>query len=548
MTTTLKNKVRDIIPEKTLDYLSSISGIEAGGIKDLFEIFEINSGFNAHQNLINEILGVCNHHYNKRIFSTLEIHRKLLQEFKPYANAGLKLVAHQRKWNNPVRHVRKRPIAALILMDKSFKDTLHNPIYVLTQLIIFARYSDIEKSTKSLKYIINAANEVRSLVESDTPISLLASFHEHIKNIYYINELIELIKHDQSIRSNPKAISIFSAISKILPLIPTKGIAHFRISRPSPLQDAIDVTNFLSHSPTIFSQESSSLDEPEEECIVYVTDSTGDIHNIDEEEVTPEITDNLPPHSDLEKLTASLTDTQLDIEHYQSAGHPIVHLDNDFSLYSRNLHNPIERHWLSSALKEPEKLGANSITSLCISLSICTSINYLELLDLSINENGIITPDGYFRRQIPDIPNAIKPGKKTKELYTEHINDQTHPYVYLPLPDIIKAQINKIPIKQREKSKTIRDLFNPKNEEPSQQIKGFVHKLNNVYGQRFHTSRISCQLKQFIKKIENDPCLTYALFGQHEQKAPTAFYYRSITLGRLVSIYESLSKRYFNEK
>jgi len=547
MTTTLKTKEEDPNPEEILDYLASLSNNNTNKIKYLFAKFEISTGFNAHQNLINEILSVCAHHHNKRLFSSLEIYQQLLQDFQPYAESDLEPVAGQGKWNNPVKYVSRRPLAALILMDKSHKDTRLDPIYVLTQLIIFSIHSNIEKSSKSLKHVINAANEVRSLLESENPITLLTNFSESIKDIYYINELIELIKYDQDIRSNSKAISIFSAISKILPLIPTKGIAHFRVSRPSPLQDPADVTNTLYRSPVIFSSENSSSEEPEEECLVFVTDSTDDIHDIDEEKIAPEFIENLPS-SDLEELSTTLKGTKLDTEKYLSTKLPIAYLDNDFSQYSRNLHNQIERKWLSDALKEPEKLDSDTITSLCISLSICTSINHIDLLDQSISENGLITPDGYFCRQIPDTPNAIKPEGKAKELYTEHINDQTQPYVYLPLPEIVKAQINKIPAKQIEKSKTIRDLFDPKDKDPAEKIKGLIQRLNNKYGQRFNTNRISCQLKQFIKSVENDPCITYAIFGRTDQKAPTAFYYRSITLGRLVSIYESLSERYFNEK
>lgn len=546
MTTSLETIARETNPEETLDYLSRISGNNTQKIKGLFNKFQINTGFNAHQNLINEILGICNQHYNKRIFSSLNIYQSLLQDFMAYADSDLSPVAPQGKWNNPVGRVSKRPIAALILMDKSSKNTELDPVYVLIQIITLAIYSDTEKSPKHLKHIANAANQVRSLVESDQSKNILARFHEHVIEINYVNELIELIKHDKDIRSNPKAISIFSAITKILPLIPIKGISHCKVTRHIPLEPPIDVTNNLFNPPTIFSPEYDLINEPEE-CLVFVTDNTDDTHNINEEKVAPELTANLPS-SDLEELTNSLLNTKLESEQYRPTSHPIAYQDNDFSQYSRNLHNPIERHWLASALRGPEKLGANNITSLCISLSICTSINYLDILDHSIGENALFTPDGYYRRQIPDIFNAIKPNENAKKLYTEHINDQPDPYVYLPLPVFIKTQINKITKKQLEKSNTIRDLFNVKKKPPSEQVTTFIQMLNKEYGQRFNTNRISCQLKQYIKAIENDPCITYALFGTAEQKAPTAFYYRSITLGRLVSIYESLSAQYFNEK
>ncbi|MFK5895112.1 MAG: hypothetical protein QM504_18010 [Pseudomonadota bacterium] len=547
MSTTLNTKKQNRTPKGIFEYLGDISNNNTKGIKDLFQKFEINTGFNAHQNLINEILSICGHHHNSRIFGTVEIYQNLLQDFLPYADSDLDVAASQGKWNNPVKHVGKRPIAALILMDKTYKNTQLDTIYVLIQLIALAIHAETEKSQKNHKYIVNAANEVRSLVESENSLSLLGNFHESIKNIDYINGLIKLIKYDQDIRSNPKAISIFSAISKILPLIPIKGVSNYKVTRYSPFRESDDVTNIIFSTPKIFLPEINSLDEPEEECLVFITDNSDHTHNIAEEVISPELAEELPS-SDFEDLSASLKDIEIDNEQYQPARYPIVYLDNDFSQYSRNLHNPIERHWLSTALKDPKKLSSNNITSLCISLSICTSINYLDLLDQSIGENSLITPDGYFRRKIPDISTAIKPGKKTEKLYTEHISDQPHPYVYLPLPDIVLEQINKIPAKQLKQSKTIRDLFIGTNKEPAEQIKGFIQKLNNEYGQRFNANRISCQLKQFIKATENDPCITYALFGHYEQKAPTAFYYRSITLGRLISIYESLSKQYFNAK
>ena len=547
MTSSLKFKEQDKKPEEILDYLARISRICPKVIKGLFRKFEISTGFHAHQNLINEILEICGHEYNKRIFSSLNIYQKLLQDFQPFTGSELNPAAPQGKWGNPVRLVGKRPIAAHILMDKTYKDKEFDPIYVLSQLIIFAIHSDLEITPDSLKKIKKAATEVRSLVESNKPLSLLSEFHERIKNIYYINGLIELIKHDKTIRSNSKAITIFSAITQVLPLIPTNGVSHSNVSKSISLQDTADVTNTMFRSPTIIYPESSSSDEPEEGRLIYVTDNTDDTHNIDEEEIAIELTDNLPS-SDLEELSASLKDIKLESEKYQTTKQPVIYLDTEFSLYSRNLHNPIERYWLRKALQEPEKFGADNITSLCISLSICTSINYLDLLDQSISDNGLITPDGYFCRSIPDIPKAIKPGEKTKKLYKEHINDQVHPYVYLPLPSVVRSQISKIPSSRLKESKSIRELFDSKNNEPAEKVKGFIKKLNKQYGQRFNTNRISCQLKQFIKAIENDPCITYALFGRPEQKAPTAFYYRSITLGRLVSIYELLSERYFDEK
>ena len=547
MTPSLKYKEKDEKPEEILDYLARISHICPNEINGLFRKFEISTGFHAHQNLINEILEICGHESNQRIFSSLSIYQKLLQDFQSFTGSELNSAAPQGKWGNPVRLVGKRPIAALILMDKRYKDNEFDPIYVLSQLIIFAIHSDLEKTPDSLNKIKKAATEVRSLVESNNPLSLLSEFHKRIKNIYYINGLIELIKHDKTIRSNSKAITIFSAITQVLPLIPTNGVSHSNVSKSISLQDTADVTNTMFRSPTIIYPESSSSDEPEEGRLIYVTDNTDDTHNIDEEEIAIELTDNLPS-SDLEELSASLKDIKLESEKYQTTKQPVIYLDTEFSLYSRNLHNPIERYWLRKALQEPEKFGADNITSLCISLSICTSINYLDLLDQSISDNGLITPDGYFCRSIPDIPKAIKPGEKTKKLYKEHINDQVHPYVYLPLPSVVRSQISKIPSSRLKESKSIRELFDSKNNEPAEKVKGFIKKLNKQYGQRFNTNRISCQLKQFIKAFENDPCITYALFGRPEQKAPTAFYYRSITLGRLISIYELLSERYFDEK
>ena len=160
MSTSLKTTEQNTVPVEILDSLASISNNNTIEIKDLFGKFEINRGFNAHKNLIIEIISICEHDYNKRIFESLEIYQKLLQNFLPYAKSDLDTVAGQGAWSNPVKHVSKRPIAALILMDKSYKNTQLNPIYVLTQLVSLAVYADTGKSPRNLKLIVKAANEV----------------------------------------------------------------------------------------------------------------------------------------------------------------------------------------------------------------------------------------------------------------------------------------------------------------------------------------------------------------------------------------------------
>jgi len=546
MTTTLQKNDQNTNREHILDYLAKISGNTPLKINKLFEKFEINTGFNGHQNLINEILSISSHHSVDTIFSTLELFQNLCDTFSAYKDADLTLAATQGTWNNPVKHVRKRPIAALTLMDKNPKDKNFDPVFVLSQLIILAVFSDLKKNNDHIKRIAEAANQLRSLIESDTPLSVLSEFDKKLTKIYYFNELVDLISNNTDIRSNSKAISIFNSINRILDLIPNKGLKHHTVIKQKAFQESDDITNHWLPPPVIFSQTEKPNKEPENETLVYVNDTTEDIHDIEEEEISEDLLKILPSIN-ITEITNELSETKTLSALYQPAVSPSSYRDTSFCYYAKNLHNIIERQWLKSALISPETINSDDATALCIGLSICTSINYRDVLGFSIGEHGHVTPDGFYKRKIPDSPNAVTPDDSVKHLYLPHINDIDNSSINLPLPDFIKIKLQKLIPFNNKCTLTIRDLFINNTKKPEDLIKGFIQELNKIHGQRFNTNRVSCQLKQYIKSYENDACISYALFGTDEQKTPTAFYYRSIELNRLISIYKKYSEQYFDE-
>jgi len=542
MTTSLSDKPNH--RESALSYLARISGMGQTDIQAFFKAFEIESEFPAHQNLIEDLNYTFSNHGHDSIFCSLMVYQKSLSFLEKFTTADIKKAAPAGPNNNPVKNLSERPVAAFALMPKDRGPKNENSINTLSLLLIFAILSQSTKSSADVKNIRSAATQIRTTYETELPDNPLGQFNKKLINIYGFNELCELVCSESKSRENEAAKRLFRAISKILPLIDKESVKHYKITRQRAFIDTIDVPLPNSTDMQIFAYDNTNALEPDEGCIVITRDQSDDIYDIESDEVSKEVS-KVVSKPVIYELTESLKETQNNIIQYSRSTHPRFYIENDYLKYTTKLHNPIERHWLTETIITPEIIGSDDKAALLVCLSICLGKEYSDILGLLIGDNGDITPQGIYKRKIPEAQNAINPGKKVKHLYKTHINDsKDNKHVNLPLPRLVSKIISRISADHNEDIK-IKNIFENSEKSPGIMVREFIGALNKEYGQRFNSNRISCQLKQFIKSELNDPCISYALFGQPTQRAPSAYYYRTTKLSTLINIYKKLSTEYF---
>jgi len=556
MTHSLINQA--IADKTTLQIITSKSGMDEDSIKTLFEQFDIGilrdengieTELKAHRNLIEDILDITHHPSNIRIFSQLSAYKDIIDIFNQLnkASPALSLAPGIGLRNNPVEHLYLRPLAALVMMEKDKTNSSYSSIYTLSLLVILIARSKPNMPEEHKKKVIRAAHEIRSAAELGKSGKDLSIFNEKLEKINNIHQLLETLRNSSEIKDNDKSNSVFSAVKQIVDFVPTKRIKHFQIKEQSSFLDPADASDTLDHSPIVFSHDQVADEDPENQSFVFTSNDSDAIQDIPNETISREITKEIDKKK-LKSFTNELQNIKNDISVYQNTSSPIRYLDNDFNKFSTNLYNSIERRWLTEALKTPNDFESDEKTALLIGLSICTNIHYTKALNFILGDDGDITWDGSIRRKIPDIENAIRPDEHDQKLYIKHINDQTNPFVYLPLPRFIVKILKNISDTNSSDDISLLRLFEQSGDNAGELVKKYIGEINERYGQRFNTNRLSGQLKQYVKSEENDPCITYALFGHEDQRPPSAFYYRSITLSRLINKYEKLVNRYFHEE
>jgi len=511
-----------------------------GNQANLFSLFQVGNEFPAHANLVRNVLNIFKSHPLTNILQHLEVYQITLQTFKSFdVNKLPTELSDYGNRDTPIPSFENYPIAAVFLSELPKKRLAKNSVYIFQLLLILAIMS--KQYDESI--IVKAANSLRLASNNADSEKIFEEFHSIFDDMHDTRQLFNTISTNSKIRENGRAKSLFNSFKRLLKYIPLSASKICDIQQSIPFIDAEDVSTLSSSIPITFQATSDVIKtEPNDQCIVYTDDNMDVLTDIADEEITKAVKD-IVSNEDIAETKKIAKEASRDIGAITSGFHSLYYPDNDYNKYATNLFNEIERNWLATELKKEATTSSQNVTSLVISLSICLSINYSEVLEMVIGDEEKITPDGYYRKVVPDAEKAIKPSN-TDNQYIQHINDSSTPYIYLPLPGFITKKIEKITKEKLIKKPKVYELFKEK-DDPSQLIKYFIANLNKTYSQRFITNRLSCQLRQYTKSIYNDPSLTYALFGNKNQRAPAAFYYRAITIGQLVKTYEKLVNDYF---
>lgn len=511
-----------------------------GNQANLFSLFQVSNEFPAHANLVGNVLKIFKYHPLTNILQHLEIYQITLQTFKSFDKSTLPTeLSDYGNRDTPIPSFENYPIAAVFLIELPEKRLAKNSVYIFQLLLVLAIMS--KQCDESI--IVKAANSLRFASNNADSEKIFEEFHSLFDDMHDTRQLFNTISTNNKIRENGRAKSLFNSFKRLLRYIPLSATKICDMQQSRPFIDAEDVSTLSSSIPITFQVKSDVIKtEPNDQCIVYTDDNKDVLTDIVDEEITKEVKENIS-NEDIAETKKFAKEASRDIGAITSGFHSLYYPDNDYNKYATNLFNEIERNWLATELKKDTTNTSQNATSVVISLSICLSVNYSEILEMIIGDEEQITHDGHYRKVIPDAEKAIKPSN-TDNQYIQHINDSSTPYIYLPLPGFITKAIEKITKTKLIKKAKISELFNEE-DDPSQLIKDFIANLNKTYSQRFITNRLSCQLRQYTKSRYNDPSLTYALFGNENQRAPAAFYYRAITIGKLVKTYEKLVTDYF---
>lgn len=532
------------IPESHIELLAKVSQIKVNEVNDFFSCFEIDTKFPAYQNLIESLPIILTQHAQYDLFDALKIYKKQLAFIKLFNDSTLDKVVSQRKDGNPVRYLSNKKIAALILMRRDPNNERLNTTNILSTLIALATLSPKEISSTNINDIKNAAQIVRQIYESKETGNPYSHFEKKLGKNQSYKYLCSEIKVESKSSSNLKSKRAFEAINKILPLINRELINERKSTKQKSYIDVDMPSDQDTMQAITFSVNDKSEDNDMDEEYLLVTDNQlDDYNNTKIGDIPDEIIDGMDSNI-INGFILELKDTRNSAIQQQRNTKPIVYLDRDYLKHPTSLFNPIERHWLTNAILHPEEFDSDHKTALIVALSICTGIEYRDIQNLSIGGDGDITPSGLYKRKIPVAKNAIKPEKGKKYLYKNHISYlKGDASIYLPLPNIVTTKVADVTNKALGKTK-IKHLFND-SLSANHQVKSFIGAINTQYGQRFITNRISCQLKQYVKSKKNDPCLSFVLFGHQQQRAPSAYYYRSMELDQIIQTYKELSSGYF---
>ena len=529
----------------TTQDLSKLIGEPEELIIEFFGKFELNSTIPIYKTLIEDLSDIFLPTLCNNAFSNLLIYKdtdEFIKKFIPYLQ-GLKSGSKNPPKYNAIDNFTKQPIAACILMLNRHEPETYKQLNLFRRLLVLAIMSTTKKTTEDKRYIKNAAIKIRTTFEKKQNVGLISTlehnntlykFHEKSKTINSFQALCGLIRVFEQ-ENHPESNRLFKNISNILPLIDREQHFESEISWKT-YKSSQDLIQELK---TTTLKQHSNIDEPEP--FFLFSDTRPDLYDLNDEPLIEEILNSTDPSEimdfkrdlDLGKLDQEVTAHERTIKLH-------AYVETDHLRYVTNLFNPIERRWLTKALISTD---TDDVTSLVIALSICMNIEHREILKLKIGNDERILPNGFIRIKVPNAENAAIPDKKNTYLYTKHINDcESHNFVYLPLPNFVRNIIQNFNISS---STQILNLYdNPNSAKHS--VTDFMKILRKKHGQRFNTNRISCQLAQYIKSEENDPSLSFALFGNSVQRAPSEYYYRSIRVELLIRKYKQHSENYFN--
>jgi len=407
-------------------------------------------------------------------------------------------------------------------------------VNILTILIVLASLSS-KNSSENTRLINLAATQIRIAYETSGDSDNLLNFWHQAKSARGIFTLQEILSTLSTDKNNAEP---FKSSLKLIPIIDHEATKVLPASKLSVFIDGNESLKVYSYSAQVNKLQQSTIDTSE---VLLITEENS-FYDITEDQVSKKVLKRVSKHA--YKELNDFSDSKQEALRHSQKSHQRIIIDKSYLKMKTSLFNVIEREWLVAALLNPEKYHCSEGAALLLGLSICLKQSCIDILKLSISDSGTIRLNGSFTKKIPQANKAKKLTNKNKHLYIQHINDSKEGYVLLPLPSFITQKLNSL---IEDKSlKIVGDIFKESDTEMSRQTQDLIKALNKKYGSRFNYNRISSQLDHFIKSEKNDPCISFALFGSSKQRAPTAYYYRSIEAQRLIDIYITLAERYFS--
>ena len=202
--------------------------------------------------------------------------------------------------------------------------------------------------------------------------------------------------------------------------------------------------------------------------------------------------------------------------------------------------SPIEKLVLTKYFHEHLGLhptSANSSTALLIGLMYATGFSLEELLAIEVSDSGIITPNGIYRRQIPQTSEGYTPPDEAQIAYIFNT-------IELPLPNILRnwffANHSKFTA-----NRSLGEILSLSKEEALRSMKTALKALRNSGRFRIKLPRIEAGLRAELSARIQNPAITYLLACSKDQELPTLIYYQQLSPTALQSAYEEAIKYMF---
>ena len=512
------NQIGSNIPD---EYLSALSRFQNGPqLQTYVNTAEVLNYYFAENSL-------C-----RRYFKRLKIVSNVLQLADWFlTHPNLEAAPTAKHDGNPVISFHEFPIAAYILSPLRSGDKRHpnqSAYELITSLYIVILLSGPNNPglefNKYTKYI---AIYLRRLNQSNEKSAELMLIESRIPKFSGLYDLISFIK-SQSMKG------LFSWMSELMRLNPIDAGDQIEVKNPL-ITSSLPLHNYSitgDRHTSVFGLRRSDEKQGDSGVIAsfaHIGKLVPDSANIDPDPEVPKTTSILEETNKLKKTRLQL------IKHL--AWQPPKTMIRQARAYDIAIFNPIEREWLKHSLNQKAPLS-----SLIVSLLILTGCTPKELGKKTIGRGGQITEKGEYRRKIPKPRNAKKPNAENSDLYEPNHIDSFDQLLVLSLPEFVIELITAV---VPGNAIRIKELCKQSDQKLNEIVKSHVKILREEHGARFIPKRISGQLKNYISANIQDPSVTYALFGKNAFQAPTAFYYRSLKVSELQSVYSNAWQEYF---
>lgn len=520
--------------ESYVQYISKLSGWDEAEVSQFFAKFDVGTEAPVYEAVISNALEALNNHVSELVFGGLAIYKDTIRQLTELKSPD------SQDWVTPTTN--EHPIALGVLSisdsDESMGD--ERATYLLLWACLILAILECEQDDLDGRDRLSKAAVQLRRAGPDTRknnYERLEALSEKIANeVGGPHSLFHAIT-----RLSESSIALYSSIAKILKYI---DLTASDTSEPGTQQSAYRKTHILSEDT--YQVTASSIlfadhpNEVEETILFSDPELDVDIPSEISKKSKEILKKNKIPALEIREVENELKTESSLIRRFNrymasAAANSSNHLMTNTSLFS-----PYERQILKDSIINPHKYASDTLSATVVALAICTVRNRAEVLRLTFGDEGDISPNGKYRRCMPEIPNSVNPPEESKQLYVEHQDNRLD----LQLPGFIRDLLDSFPVNGCE-TRTIEEIIINAGKDPKSIIRKHLSMLNENFSERIVAARISNQLRAYITARYNDQCLTYALTANERARIPTALYYRSIPVKDLVDVYAKSVEDYF---